>query len=184
MRKDKLTELREMRGEGQARRRRGTHRRPARQGQADGPRAHRPAAGQRHLPGAGPARHAQHQRLRHGGQEIPRRRRGDRLREDRRPPRGRLRPGFHHIGRLLLRGAVAQGLQSHGAGPGERHPGGRPARLGRRTHPGRGAVAGGLRRAVRAQRDGLGRGPADLACRWVRARAARSTRRRSPISSS
>jgi propionyl-CoA carboxylase beta chain len=34
------------------------------------------------------------------------------------------------------RSAVAQGLQDHGAGDGERHPGRRPARLRRRAHPG------------------------------------------------
>ena len=51
-------------------------------------------------------------------QEVRRRRRGHRLRQDRRPPGGRLCPGFHRAGRLLLRSPVAQGLQDHGTGHG------------------------------------------------------------------
>jgi putative protein kinase ArgK-like GTPase of G3E family len=78
------------------------HRRAARQGQAHRARAHRTAAGRRHVRGMGHVRRAPLHRLRHGGQQDPRRRRGHRLRHDQRPPGLRLQPGLHRVRRRAV----------------------------------------------------------------------------------
>ena len=100
-------------------------------------------------------------RVRHGGDAHPRRRRGDRLGHDQRPPGLRLQPGLHRLRRVAVRDPRREDLQGHGHGAAERRPGDRAQRLGRRPHPGGGRLARRLRRRLPAQRPGLGRGPAD-----------------------
>ena len=95
------------------------------------------------------------------GQQDPRRRRRHRLRHDQRPPRVRLQPGLHRLRRCALRGARREDLQGDGPGDEGRRAGDRPERLGRRAHPGGRGLARRLCRRVPAQRDGLGRDPAD-----------------------
>ena len=137
------------------------HRCAARQGQADGARTAGAAAGRRHVRGMGHVRRAPLHRLRHGEQQGSRRRRGDRLRHDQRPPGVRLQPGLHRVRRRAVRSACREDLQGHGPGDEGRRAGDRPERFGRRAHPGRRGLAGRLCRRVPAQRDGLGRGAAD-----------------------
>ncbi len=137
------------------------HRRAACQGQADGARAHRAAARRQHLRRMGHVRRAPLERLRHGRQQDPGRRRGHRLRHDQRPPGVRLQPGLHRLRRRAQRSACREDLQGDGPGHEGRRAGHRPERFGRRPHPGRRGLARRLCRGVPAQRDGLGRGAAD-----------------------
>ena len=157
---------------------------PARGRQADRARAHRAAARPRQLRRARQVRHPPLHRLRHGREEDPRRRRGHRLRHGRRAHGLRVRAGLHRVRRLAVRALRAEDLQ--GDGPGDE---------GRRA--GRSAST---TRAARASRRASSRSPATptsscatrwrpASCRssrrsWARARAAPSTRRRSPTSSS
>ena len=142
-------------------RRREAHRRPARQGQADRARTDRTAAGRRHVRRMGHVRRAPLHRLRHGRAEDPGRRRGHRLRHDQWPAGLRLLPGLHGVRRRAVGAARREDLQDHGPGDEGRRAGDRPERLRRRAHPGRRGLAGRLCRHLPAQRDGLGRDPAD-----------------------
>ncbi len=62
---------------------------------------------------------------------------------------------FTVFGGALVRGPCREDLQGHGPGDEGRRAGHRPERFGRRAHPGRGGLAGRLRRRVPAQRHGL-----------------------------
>ena len=90
---------------------------------------------------------------------------------------------FTVFGGSLSETNAAKIVQDHGHGDADRRPHRRVERLGRRAHPGRGAVARRLRRHLPAQHAGQRRRPADLRDPRARAPAAPSTRRRSPISS-
>jgi hypothetical protein len=129
---------------------------------ASSPRASaRTAARRRHLRRVGHVRRAPLRRLRHAGQQDPRRRRGHRLRHDQRPPGVRVQPGLHRVRRRAERSPCREDLQGHGPGHEGRRAGDRPERLGRRAHPGRRGLARRLCRRVPAQRDGQRRDPAD-----------------------
>ena len=166
-------------------RRAGAHRAPARGRQADRARAHRAAArpglasrsSTRSSPTAAPTSAWR-------SSSIP----GDGVvtgHGTRRRPAGlRLRPGLHRLRRLAVRDLRREDLQGHGPGDEGRRAGHRPQRLRRRAHPGGRRLARRLRRHLPAQHAGLGRRAADLARSWGPAPAARSTRRRSPTSSS
>ena len=117
-------------------------------------------------------------------QQHPGRRRGHRLRHDRRPHGLRLRAGLHRLRRLAVGDLRREDLQGHGPGDGERRAGDRPQRLGRRAHPGRRRLARRLRRHLPAQHARLAASCRRSPPSWGRAPAAPSTRRRSPTSSS
>ena len=142
-------------------RRAGAHRGAAQARQADRPRARRAAARQGLVRGVRHVRRAPLQRLRHGEDQDPRRRRGHRLGHRERPHRVPVRQGFHRVRRLALRNPRAEDHQ----GAGRRHEGAgadhRPVRRRRRAHPGGRRFARRLRRGVQAQRHRLGRHPAD-----------------------
>ena len=105
-------------------------------------------------------RHRTH-RLRHA-EEPPVGRRGrHRPRHDRRPPRVRLLAGLHRLRRLARRGHGREDVQDHGPGGQDRLPGDRHQRLRRRADPGGRRLARRLRRRLPAQRQLLGRDPAD-----------------------
>ena len=139
------------RGRGEAARPRQVHR----------ARAHREAARPGLLPGARHVRAPPHERVRHAEEPAVGRRRRHRPRHDRRPPRLRLQPGLHGLRRLAGRGHGREDVQDHGPGRQDRLPGHRHQRLGRRAHPGGRRLARRLRRRLRAQRQVLGRHPAD-----------------------
>ena len=121
-------------------------------------------------------------RLRDGRPGDPWRRRRVRLRPRRRARGLRLRAGLHGVRRVALRDQRRQDREDHGPGHAPGRAGRRPQRLGRRAHPGRrgrrwpatptSSCATRWRRASsrRSRRS------------WGRARAAPSTRRRSPTS--
>ena len=154
----------------------------ARQGQALGARAARPAARRRHLRRARPLRRAPLDGLRPRGAADLRRRRRHRLRPHRRPPRLRLLAGLHRVRRLAVRGVRREDLQGHGPRDAERRAGDRAQRLRRRAHPGRRRLARRLRRHLPPQHARVRRRPADLARSSARAPAAPCTRRPSPTS--
>ncbi len=110
----------------------------------------------------GHVRRAPLHRLRHGRPEGPGRRRRHRLRHDQRSARVRLQPGLHGLRRRAVGGARREDLQDHGPRGQGRGAGDRPQRLGRCTHPGGRGLARRLRRRVPAQRDRVGRDPADF----------------------
>ena len=74
----------------------------------------------------------------------------------------RLRAGLHRLRRVAVGDQRRQDRQDHGPGDEDGRAGRRPERLGRRAHPGRGAVARRLRRHLPAQHARLRRGAADL----------------------
>ena len=112
--------------------------------------------------GARRLRHASRHGVRSRHAALPRRRRRDRPRHDRRQARVRLQPGLHRLRRVAVRGVCREDLQ----GDGPRDEGGgaghRSQRLGRRADPGRRRIAGWLCGDLPAQRHGLRRHPADL----------------------
>ena len=145
-----------------ARRRTRPDRAPARVGQADGARAPRPAARSRVVRRARRIRHASLDRVRTRRAALPRRRRRDRPRHDRRPARLRLLPGLHGLRRVAVRGVRREDLQGHGPGDEGRRADHRPQRFGRRADPGGRRLARRLRRHLPAQHPRLRRRPADL----------------------
>ena len=117
-------------------------------------------------------------RLRNGRRRDPGRRRGHRLRHDRRAAGLRLLAGLHGFRRQPLGRVRGEGLQGDGPRDEDRMPGDRIERFGRRANPGRRGVARRLCRHLSAQRDGLGRGAADFRASWGRAPAVQCTRLR------
>ncbi len=110
----------------------------------------------------GRARAAPVDRLRAGGGASVRRRRRHRLRDDRRPPGLRVRPGLHRLRRVARRGVRREDRQGHGPGAQDRPAAHRHQRLRRRAHPGGRGLARPLRRDLLPQRDGVRRRAADL----------------------
>ena len=110
-----LEELEERRDTGPGGRRGAAHRLPARQGQADRPRTHRPAARRGLVRGVRHVRRAPQPRLRHGGAAHPRRRGGHRLGDHQRPRGLRLLQGFHRLRRFAFRGPRREDRQGAGA---------------------------------------------------------------------
>ena len=146
-----------------ARRRAGAHRCAAQARQADRARARRAADGQGLVRGVRHVRRAPRDRLRHGqGAEDPGRRRGDRLGHGERPHGVRVRQGLHGVRRLALGDACAEDPEDPGHGDEGARADRRPVRCRRRAHPGGRRLARRLRRGVQAQRDRLGRDPADF----------------------
>ena len=148
---------------GSARGRRPAGRAPARQGQDDGARADRRAAGPRLV-----------HRVRRAGQapgydfgmarsRPVRRRRGHRVRHDRRPAGGRVQPGLHRQRRVARRGLRREDRQGHGLRAEDRLPDDRHQRQRRRPDPGRRSRARPVRRDLLPERHLLRRDPADLA---------------------
>ena len=93
--------------------------------------------------------------------EDPRRRRRHRLGHGQRPHRVRVRQGLHRVRRLAVGDARAEDHQDPGHGDEGAGADRRPVRRRRRAHPGGRRGARRLRRGVQAQRDRLGRHPAD-----------------------
>ena len=147
--------------QGARRRRQGARRGAAQARQAHRARAHRPADGQGLVRGVRHVRRAPHVRVRHGRAEDPRRRRRHRLGHGQRPHRVRVRQGLHGVRRLAVGDPRRQDHQDPGHGDEGAGADRRPVRRRRRAHPGRRGGARGLRRGVQAQRDRLGRHPAD-----------------------
>ena len=146
----------------------------ARAGQVHRPRAHREGGGPRYVRGAGPARRAPPFGPRPRPAAVPRRRRGDRLRDDRRAACRPLRAGLHGARRLVLRGPGREGRPPPRGRHRRRAAHGGAARLGRSAHPGGGVEPGGLRRPLLAQHAGQRRRAADQ-------RHARALRRRGRV---
>ena len=146
---------------GAAGRRQGAHRGPAQARQTDRARAHRTAARQGLVRGARHVRRAPQQRLRHGEDENPRRRRRHRLGHGQRPHGLSVLQGLHRVRRLALRDARAEDHQGAGHGDEGARAHHRPVRRRRRAHPGGRRCARRLWRGVQAQRHRLRRHPAD-----------------------
>ncbi len=139
-------------GRGAAGRRQKPHRGPAQARQTDRARAHRTAARQGLVRGARHVRRAPLQRLRHGEDQDPRRRRGHRLGHGQRPHGLSVLQGLHRVRRLALRGACGQDHQGAGHGDEGARAHHRPVRRRRRAHPGGRRRARRLWRGVQAQR--------------------------------
>ena len=137
------------------------HRRAACPRQADRAGADQPPARPQFLRGAGPLRRAPALGVRSRPAAARGRRRGHRLRLHRRPARGRLRPGLHRAGRLVLRDPGAEGGTPARDRHVERPAGLRAARFGRGPDPGGHLEPGRLRRPVLAQHPGQRRRAAD-----------------------
>ncbi len=145
-----------------SRRRPGAHRRPAQARQADRARAHRPADGRGLVRRVRHVRRAPLDRLRHGEDEDPRRRRRHRLGHHQRPRRLCVRQGLHRVRRLAQRNARQEDHEDPGHGAAEPRADHRPVRCRRRAHPGRRRSARRLWRSVPAQRARLRRHSADF----------------------
>ncbi len=143
-------------------RRQGAHRRPAQEGQAHRPRAHRGLPRRRLVRGVRHVCRAPLDRFRHGEDQDRRRRRRHRLGHGQRPPGLSLRQGFYRLRRLAVGSACREGGQGAGDGAAQPRADHRPLRRRRRPHPGRRGGTWRLCRDFPAQRAGLRRHPADL----------------------
>ena len=113
-----------------------------------------------------------------------RRRRGHRPRHHQRPAGRRLQPRPDGVPGLGRRDVRPQGRQADGVGGDGRLPDHRHQRLGRRPHPGRGDLAGLVRRAGPPPRAAARPGAGGLASSSANALAERCIRRSRPTWSS